>query len=226
MLRLIFELRLQFRRILSIIIEFWLRHFFYNAYVPRCSGENIWTLGLGLIPGISEMGASWNLSMQTPFLMVLSTRIPVLRKFRCRNLNKIPSGESQVQDPIPAQKFRTYTIYIVLSSYSNIHLFGCRNGEKIGNRRTDGKTNEGTISIEHIFLKLTLKSMKAWKITRRWNNRVQNLSASLLLHLKIFREKNSNLLQLQNRQFCTKIKWAYGKYWRKFTKRTFFHELM
>jgi hypothetical protein len=34
--------------------------------------------------------------------MVLITRIPVLRKFMLKNLQKIPFGEGQVQDPIPA----------------------------------------------------------------------------------------------------------------------------
>jgi hypothetical protein len=39
---------------------------------------------------------------QTPFFMVLNTGIPVLRKFMLKNLQKIPFGEGQVQDPIPA----------------------------------------------------------------------------------------------------------------------------
>jgi hypothetical protein len=34
--------------------------------------------------------------------MILNTGIPVLRKFRFKNLQKIPFGEGQVQDPIPA----------------------------------------------------------------------------------------------------------------------------
>jgi hypothetical protein len=33
--------------------------------------------------------------------MVLSTGIPVLRKFRFKSLQKIPFGEGHVQDPIP-----------------------------------------------------------------------------------------------------------------------------
>jgi hypothetical protein len=34
--------------------------------------------------------------------MVLNTGIPVLRKFLLKNMQKIPFGEDQVQDPIPA----------------------------------------------------------------------------------------------------------------------------
>jgi hypothetical protein len=34
--------------------------------------------------------------------MVLNTGIPVLRKFMLKNLQNIPFGEGQVQDPIPA----------------------------------------------------------------------------------------------------------------------------
>jgi hypothetical protein len=34
--------------------------------------------------------------------MVLNTGIPVLRKFRFKNLQKTQFGEGQVQDPIPA----------------------------------------------------------------------------------------------------------------------------
>jgi hypothetical protein len=34
--------------------------------------------------------------------MVLNTRIPVLRKFMLKNMQKIPFVEGQVQDPIPA----------------------------------------------------------------------------------------------------------------------------
>jgi hypothetical protein len=40
--------------------------------------------------------------VQTPYFMVLSTGIPVLRKFRFKNLQTIPFGEGHVQDPIPA----------------------------------------------------------------------------------------------------------------------------
>jgi hypothetical protein len=32
--------------------------------------------------------------------MILSIRIPVLRKFRCKNMQKISFGEGQVQNPI------------------------------------------------------------------------------------------------------------------------------
>jgi hypothetical protein len=39
---------------------------------------------------------------QTQFFIVLNIRIPVLRKFCFKNLHKIPFGEGQVQDPIPA----------------------------------------------------------------------------------------------------------------------------
>jgi hypothetical protein len=34
--------------------------------------------------------------------MVLNTGIPVFRKFKMKNLQKIPFGEGQVQDTIPA----------------------------------------------------------------------------------------------------------------------------
>jgi hypothetical protein len=40
--------------------------------------------------------------VQTPLFMVLNTGIPVLRKFMLKNLQKIPFGEGQVRDPIPA----------------------------------------------------------------------------------------------------------------------------
>jgi hypothetical protein len=40
--------------------------------------------------------------VQTPFFTVLNTGIPVFRKFLLKNLQKVPFGESQVQDPIPA----------------------------------------------------------------------------------------------------------------------------
>jgi hypothetical protein len=40
--------------------------------------------------------------VQTPFSMVLSTKIPDLRKFSFINMKKISFGEGQVQDPIPA----------------------------------------------------------------------------------------------------------------------------
>jgi hypothetical protein len=40
--------------------------------------------------------------VQTPFFMVSNTGIPVLRKFMLKNLQKIPFGEGQVQNPIPA----------------------------------------------------------------------------------------------------------------------------
>jgi hypothetical protein len=40
--------------------------------------------------------------MQTPFFMVLDTGIPVLRKCRFKNLQKILFGEGQVQYPISA----------------------------------------------------------------------------------------------------------------------------
>jgi hypothetical protein len=40
--------------------------------------------------------------VQTSFFMVLNTRIPVLRKFWFKNLQKTLFGEGRVQDPIPA----------------------------------------------------------------------------------------------------------------------------
>jgi hypothetical protein len=87
--------------------------------------------------------------------MVLNTGIPVLRKFMLKNLQKIPFGEGQVQVPIPALPGlgSKNPRQIVFSLYSNFQLSRCRNVEKIGNRRTDGQTDRGTISIEHIFLK-------------------------------------------------------------------------
>jgi hypothetical protein len=33
--------------------------------------------------------------------MILNTRIPVLKKNMLKNMQKIPFGEGQVQDPIP-----------------------------------------------------------------------------------------------------------------------------
>jgi hypothetical protein len=39
--------------------------------------------------------------VETPFFKVLSIGILVLRKFTYKNLQKIPFGEGQVQDPIP-----------------------------------------------------------------------------------------------------------------------------
>jgi hypothetical protein len=59
--------------------------------------------------------------------MELNTGIPVLRKFMLKNLQKIPIGEGQVQDSIPALPGQ---------------LPRCRNVEKIGNRRTDGQRND------------------------------------------------------------------------------------
>jgi hypothetical protein len=40
--------------------------------------------------------------VQSPFFMVLSTRITDRRKFSFINMKKISFGEGQVQDPIPA----------------------------------------------------------------------------------------------------------------------------
>jgi hypothetical protein len=40
--------------------------------------------------------------VQTPFFIVLNTVILVLRKFCFKDIQKIPFGEGQVQDPIPA----------------------------------------------------------------------------------------------------------------------------
>jgi hypothetical protein len=40
--------------------------------------------------------------VQSPFFIVLSTRISDLRKFGFINMKKISFGEGQVQDPIPA----------------------------------------------------------------------------------------------------------------------------
>jgi hypothetical protein len=44
-------------------------------------------------------------------------------------------------------------IHKVFSLYSNFQLSRCRNDEKIGSRRTDGRKDIGTISNKHIFLK-------------------------------------------------------------------------
>jgi hypothetical protein len=71
-LRLIFEFRLLFRRILSIIFKFLGR-------AETCQKQE-----------------------QTPFVRVLSKEIPVLRIFRLKNFKKISFGEGQVQDLIQA----------------------------------------------------------------------------------------------------------------------------
>jgi hypothetical protein len=39
--------------------------------------------------------------VQTLFYIILNTGISVLRKFMLKNMQKIPFGEGQVQDPIP-----------------------------------------------------------------------------------------------------------------------------
>jgi hypothetical protein len=53
------------------------------------------------LPSWARDEKCWKLA-QTPFFMVLNTGIPVLRKFRLKNLQKNPFGEGQVQDRIPA----------------------------------------------------------------------------------------------------------------------------
>jgi hypothetical protein len=62
--------------------------------------------------------------LQIQFFMSFSPGIPVLEKSMMKNLQKIPFGEGQVQDPIPALPGHGSEIK-------------CRYGEKIGNRRTD-----------------------------------------------------------------------------------------
>jgi hypothetical protein len=52
--------------------------------------------------------------VQTQFFMVLNTGIPVLRKFMLKNLQKIPFGEGQVQDPSPALPGHGSKIPVVL----------------------------------------------------------------------------------------------------------------
>jgi hypothetical protein len=49
--------------------------------------------------------------------MVLNTGIPVLRKFMLKNLQKIPFGEGQVQDPISALPGHGSKIPVVLLGY-------------------------------------------------------------------------------------------------------------
>jgi hypothetical protein len=61
-----------------------------------------------------------------------------------KNMQKIPFGEGQVKDPIPALPGHGSKIHIVLSLYSNFQLSRCRNVEKKGNRRTDGRTDGQT----------------------------------------------------------------------------------
>jgi hypothetical protein len=89
--------------------------------------------------------------VQTPFFMVLNTGIPVLRKFKFKNLQKSTSR------PRIKNSGRTPGRYIVLSLSSNFQLSRCRNVEKVENRQTDGQTVRGTTSIEHIFLKTCSK---------------------------------------------------------------------
>jgi hypothetical protein len=86
--------------------------------------------------------------------MVLNTGISVMRKLRIKNLQIIPFGEGQVQDPIPALAGHRSKISAVLlgdtysSAYFKMFNSWCRNGEKIRHRRTDRRTDRGTISIE------------------------------------------------------------------------------
>jgi hypothetical protein len=51
--------------------------------------------------------------------MVLNTGIPVLRKFMLKNLQKIPFGEGQFQDPIPCFKKLTKTADIFFENKTN-----------------------------------------------------------------------------------------------------------
>jgi hypothetical protein len=55
--------------------------------------------------------------VQTPLFMVLNTGIPVLRKFMLKNMQKIPFGEGQVKDPIPALPGHGSKIPAVLLGY-------------------------------------------------------------------------------------------------------------
>jgi hypothetical protein len=57
----------------------------------------------------------WN-GMETQFFMVLNTGFPVLRKFRFKNLQKVPFGEVQAQDPFPALSDTYSFAYILIFS--------------------------------------------------------------------------------------------------------------
>jgi hypothetical protein len=62
-------------------------------------GGNIWTLGLGLLPGTSELGAGWNLletSANTIFHGIEHRNLSFEKNY-VEKLTKIPFGEGQVQ---------------------------------------------------------------------------------------------------------------------------------
>jgi hypothetical protein len=60
--------------------------------------------------------------VKTPVFMVLGTVIPVLRKCRFKNLQKIPFEEGQVQDSIPVPPSQGSRRFIVLRLYSKAAL--------------------------------------------------------------------------------------------------------
>jgi hypothetical protein len=98
---------------------------FYNAWVSRHLGENIWTLGLGLLPDTSNLCVG----------LVFSSRIPVLKIFNWKKPLWIGSGSgpntknSRHQIVFPAvldskiskfSKFEyniTYRIHKLIKSY-------------------------------------------------------------------------------------------------------------
>jgi hypothetical protein len=84
--------------------------------------------------------------VQTPFFMVLSTRIPVLRKFRSKNLQKILFGEGQVQDPIPAfsgieSKIPAILLQLILK-FSDLVVQKWRKNREQTDGRMDGQKND------------------------------------------------------------------------------------
>jgi hypothetical protein len=61
--------------------------------------------GLGLLRGTSELSAGRNLSETSANIIfhgIEHRNTRVFRTFMLKNLQKVPFGEGQVQDPIPA----------------------------------------------------------------------------------------------------------------------------
>jgi hypothetical protein len=89
--------------------------------------------------------------------MVLKTGILVFIKFMLKNLQKIPFEDGQVQDPIPAFPGHGSKILAVLLgdrySLGYTKIFSSLGAEMWKKLGTDGWTDRGTISIEHIFFK-------------------------------------------------------------------------
>jgi hypothetical protein len=90
--------------------------------------------------------------VQTSFFMVLNKGIPVLKKFRFKNLQKILFEENQVQDPIPVLPGHGSQIPALILgdiySLAYILIFSSLGAEMWKNRE---QTDRRTISIEHFF---------------------------------------------------------------------------